>query len=147
MADTEGNMEDTMIGGAAKADTRRIQGEADTRHMAAKADTWRTNGGHMGGQGLEARPKWTQCGQMPDKLQERSISRPALFFLRENPTVNCLGKNTKMRITWVALEALHSRNSLALAESSPEIMRSSWRTPWQASLKVLCQHLVVHKSL
>ena len=64
MVDTEGNMADTRFGGAAKADTRR-------------AGTKRIHGGHMA-----------------DKLWERgqSISQPALFFLRENPTVNCLGK-------------------------------------------------------
>ena len=70
MADNGGNMGDTTLGGAAKADTRRIQGEADTRpdrHIAAEvwgkaeADTRRTHGG----QGLEApeRPKRTQGGQ------------------------------------------------------------------------------------
>ena len=65
MADTGGNMGDTTLGGAAKADTRRIQGEADTRpdrHIAAEvwgeaeADTrrhmaekvWRRRSGQSG---------------------------------------------------------------------------------------------------
>ena len=63
-----------------------------------------------GGQGLEARPsalkadkrgrsgiKADNGGHMADKLRGcgQSISRPAFFLLRENPTVNCLGKKKR----------------------------------------------------
>ena len=97
MADTEGKMADTRFGGAAKADTRQRQGGCEGTHGGHMADKGvqprRTQGGHLAdtrwthsGQGLEARPKQTHGGHAPD-------TRPAFFSLRENPTVDCLGKN------------------------------------------------------
>ena len=80
-------------GWAAKADTWRTRfggaaKQTQGGHMAdaSKADTGRTNGGHM------ADTRRTQGGHMADKLRERgqSIARQ-VFFLRENPAVNCLG--------------------------------------------------------
>ena len=110
----------TRTGGAAKANnTRRghyrqtsggqgLAAQPEPTTQGTKAAD-RTSGGQAvgkwwasGGQGLEARPKqttqdkWrTQAGHMADKLRGRgqSISRPAFFFLRENPTVDCLGNN------------------------------------------------------
>ena len=102
--------------GRQRADTWGEQGlEARPKRTRGghKAVTWRTRGG----QGLEARPSalnghkadkqrtqgghkedtWRTRGRdMAEKLRGRgqSISRPAFFLLRENPTVNCLGNNT-----------------------------------------------------
>ena len=86
-----------------KADTRRASGG----HKADKRRT-RTGGASkanntMRGQGGAAKPnkadKWrTQAGHMADKLRGRGqgISRPAFLFLRENPTVKCLGNYTSI---------------------------------------------------
>ena len=100
-----------------KADTWRTKfGDAAGRgHPGLKADTGQTQGGHMadawlksviwrthGGKGLEARKadssrtqgtRRTHGEHKADKLWGRGqgISRP-VFFLRENPTVNCLGE-------------------------------------------------------
>ena len=59
-----------------------------------KADKWRTSGGQV----LEARPKpTTQGGQEADKWRTSSGDAARAYrgppFLRENPTVKCLGKN------------------------------------------------------
>ena len=56
-----------------------------------KADTRRTR---FGGAAKRTQRR-TQGGHMADKLRGRgqSISQPALFLLRENPTVNCLGND------------------------------------------------------
>ena len=71
----------TRTGGAAKANNRRwTQGgqvaDKDWRRGQSqqhKADKWRTHG-----------------GQAPETRPEHIAA--SLFFLRENPTVNCLGK-------------------------------------------------------
>ena len=77
---------------------RRTRDARPKRIQADKADTWRDKerlrrtrfgGGHLADNG----------GHMADKLRGRgqSISRPAFFFLRENPT---LGKKV-----WINLQA------------------------------------------
>ena len=70
----------TKFGDAAIADPWQTQG----RHKADKADSRRTRGGHM------ADTRRTSSG---DAVR---AYRGQPFFLRENPTVNCLGKNIKI---------------------------------------------------
>ena len=68
--------------------SRRTQG-------GQTADTRRTKNGDT----AKAESRRTQGGHMADKHRGRgqSISRPAFFLLRENPTVNCLGNQNLKR--------------------------------------------------
>ena len=90
-----------------KADTGQTQG----KQSGLKADTWLTQVGHMvdtwrtrfGGavkadsrrarDGYMADTRWTSSGDAARAYR----SQP--FFLRENPTVNCLGKKEKKSCT------------------------------------------------
>ena len=65
-----------------------------------RADIWRTQGGHMADK-VEAGTRRTRGGHMADTWRTTSgdaarAYRGQPFFLRENPTVNCLGKNEKL---------------------------------------------------
>ena len=84
--------------------------EADTRDtrggQCLEAQPKRTRGGHKAHKAVTRRTymaykvwRQTQGGRTADKLRGRgqSISRPAFFLLRENPTVNCMGKNEQLK--------------------------------------------------
>ena len=75
---------------------RRGQKRTQGGHMA---NTWRGKFGDAAIEDLRrADTRRTRGGHMPDTRRTSSGTRPehiaaSLFFLRENPTVNCLGKN------------------------------------------------------
>ena len=76
-----------------KGDTRWAEG----RHVADKvwrggAGTWHIQCGHMAG------TRWTHGGHIADKVRGLGhiISRPAFYFLRDNPRVNGLGNYTSI---------------------------------------------------
>ena len=100
-----GHMEDTwQTDGGQAPRTVRALGRANGGHIqnTSKREGGRpTHAGHMAdkrrtrsGQSVETRPK--RSGHMADMLRGRARSWPAVFFLRENPTVNCLGNDASL---------------------------------------------------
>ena len=80
---------------------------------------------------------------MADRLQKRSQSksRPAFFFLRENPTVNCLGKNLVHNLLCNVLDnPLGTRSSYGSLEAPTWLLWNlcfnvliAYPTPFQTS--------------
>ena len=98
------------FGGAAKAYSWQTQGRTYAGHggQSLEKDTGQTQGGHMAdtwwtrfGGVAKADSRWTQGRHEADTWRTRGGQAPgtrpehiaaSFFFLRENPTVNCLGK-------------------------------------------------------
>ena len=123
------------VWGAAKAYSRQTQGRTYAGHEAGtwrtrglKADTEQTQGGHMAdtwrtrfGGVAKADSRWTQGGHEADTWRTRGGQAPgtwpehiaaSFFFLRENPTVNCLGKHCLLftREVLLSWESIFTRN-------------------------------------
>ena len=72
--------------------------ESKVRSQQHKADSWRTHTGHKADNQSKRCEPTTQGGHKADSWWTSSggaakAYRGQPFFLRENPTVNCLGKN------------------------------------------------------
>ena len=89
----------TRFGGRHKAHIRQARAKADSRTTRGghKADTWRTKCGDA----AKADRRRTRGGHMADTRRTSSGNAARAcggqFFLRENPTVNCLGKEETRR--------------------------------------------------
>ena len=87
-----------------KADTWQTR-FGDTAKVDTRPDTRRTQGGHGGHMAATWRAKG---GQAPGTRAEHIAA--SLFFLRENPTVNCLGKNQAWKATYASNKSTANRN-------------------------------------
>ena len=108
----------TRTGGAAKANNTRW---TEGGHMA---NTWRTHG-----------------GQAPGTRPEHIAA--SLFFLRENPTVNCLG-NKVVYLKWIkdtwtsSVSNLHNTSATSSASSFASSFAWSSSPPFMPLPHALC---------
>ena len=85
-----GHMTDIWTQGTWSRDTWLMQGDSKVNGGAAKAHSGRAHGGHTADTRRAHGGESVECGDAARAYRGQP------FFLRENPTVNCLGNDTSI---------------------------------------------------